>query len=583
MMRGLALLWCALAVFASTCVVAAPLPILLVRSDATQQYFASGKGDYTKILDAWRGYFNRSNTPYKEVNFSQLRQVASAAVLVLPSAVVLASAEKELLDQKISQGSSILGTWAAGVRDEQGQWLGYASVERWFKAKVLADVRPESEDRFLLPYGDTPLSLEIAAGKRIYLGKIADPMLRVQAAHGAGRYSVWARESYPAVRKLHALSYDESQGARRVYFGFPETAWLTAGPGLDQLVAGSLAWLARQPKLAKAAWPAPAEAAFFLEMDTEDKYDNALVFARHLEARQLRSTFYSVTEIALKSRATVLQLAQKHEIGLHGDLHVGFRGQTPAQQQERFTRQFAQMKELLQDTRTIRGFRAPLEDFDANTEQIMRASGIRHHVSGVNASEDLLPYFAQENGKTMDAESALLVMPRGLLDDINYVRMGISDPAHVGEVMQGALDDVVASRGLGLFSVHSQNFMPGGVLDRQVPGLLDAVVRAKGKIWFPTGSELEQWWRARERVQVSSKMGDQDRVEVRLKVLPGGGGAVKKLRLSLTLPRVGLKPVLENLPRSIGIAEISPIDAYRHGVVLDSLEPGDYQFSVRFR
>jgi hypothetical protein len=78
-------------------------------------------------------------------------------------------------------------------------------------------------------------------------------------------------------------------------------------------------------------------------------------------------------------------------------------------------------------------------------------------------------------------------------------------------------------------------------------------------------------------------MGDQDRVEVRLKVLPGGGGAVKKLRLSLTLPRVGLKPVLENLPRSIGIAEISPIDAYRHGVVLDSLEPGDYQFSVRFR
>ncbi len=583
MRRRLARLLCAVLLCMSAGVMAASMPVLLVRSEATQQYFAAGKGDYVKILDTWRGYFARSNTPFKEITFAQLRQLASPAVIVLPSAVVLAVAEKDVLEQKMAQGFSVLGTWAAGVRDEQGQWLGYANVERWFNAKVLADVRAESEDRFFLPYGDTPLGLDIPAGKRIYLGKIADPMLRVQAAHGAGRYSVWARESYPAVRKLHAVSFDESQTARKVYFGFPETAWLTAGPVFDQLVAGSLAWLARQPKLAKAAWPAPAEAAFFLEMDTEDKYDNALVLARHLDARQLRSTFYSVTEVALKSRATVLQLAEKHEIGLHGDLHTGFRGQTPAQQQERFTKQFAQMKELLQDTKNVKGFRAPLEDFDPATEQVMRAAGIRHHVSGVNASDYLLPFFGQENGKSLDPDSALVVIPRGLLDDINYVRMGISDPTHVGEVMQGALDDVVASRGLGLFSVHSQNFMPGGVLDRQVPILLDSVVRAKGKVWFPTGSQLEQWWRSRERVQVSSKTVDQERVEVRVKVLPGASGAIKKLRLTVTAPRTGLKPAVENLPKSAGGAEILPLDAYRYGVVFDSLDPGEYQFSVRFR
>jgi Polysaccharide deacetylase len=583
MRRALARLCCALVGFIAVCAFAAPMPILLVRSEATQQYFAAGKGDYAKILETWRAYFNRSNTPYKEVNFTQLRQHLAPAVLVLPSAVVLATAEKDLLEQKMTQGFSVLGTWAAGVRDEQGQWLGYANVERWFNAKVLADVRAESEDRFLLPYGDTPLTLDIPAGKRIYLGKIADPMLRVQAANGAGRYSVWARESYPAIRRLHALSFDESQKARKVYFGFPETAWLTAGPVLDQLVAGSIAWLARQPKLAKAAWPAPADAAFFLEMDTEDKYDNALVLARHLEARQLRSTFYSVSDVALKSRATVLQLAEKHEIALHGDLHVGFRGQPLAQQQERFSRQFAQFKELLQDTRNIKGFRAPLEDFDATTEQVMRAAGVRHHVSGVNASDDLLPFFSQENGKPLDSEAALVIIPRGLLDDINYVRMGISDPTHVGEVMQGAFDDVVASRGLGLFSVHSQNFMPGGVLDRQVPALLDSVVKAKGKIWFPTGTQLEQWWRVRERVQVSSKLAEQDRVDVRLKVLPGALGAIKKLRLTLTVPNSSLKPVLENLARGLGQTEVLALDSHRYGVVFDSLEPGEYQFSVRFR
>jgi Polysaccharide deacetylase len=559
------------------------MPILLVRSEATAQYFATGKGDYNKLLDTWRGYFTRSNTVFKEITFAQLRQQSVPSVLVIPSAVVLVGTEKELLEQKIAQGFSVLATWATGVRDEQGQWLGYGNLERWLHAKVEADIRADSEDRFLLPYGDTPLSLDIPAGKRIYLGKISEPMLRVQSANGAGRYSVWARESYPAVRQLHAVSFDERQNARRVYFGFPETAWLTAGPVLDQLVAGSLSWLGRQPKIAKAAWPAPAEAAFFMEMDTEDKYDNALIFAQHLESRQLRSTFYSVTEVASKSRPTVLQLAKKHEIALHGDVHTGFKGQPAAQQQERFSKQFAQMKELLADVREVRGFRAPLEDFDPQTEQIMRAAGVRHHVSGVNASDDLLPFFAQENGKKVDSESALLVIPRGLLDDINYVRMGISDPTHVGEVMSGALDDVVATRGLGLFSVHSQNFMPGGVLDRQIPGLLDAVVRSKGKIWFPTGSQIDHWWRARERIQLAVKPVDADRQEVRLKVLPGASGAVKKLRLTVVAPRTGVKPVLESASRSLGHTQVVALDAYRHALVFEALEPGDHQFSVRFR
>ena len=50
------------------------MQILLVRSEATQQYFATGKGDYNKILDTWRAYFTRSNTPFKEITFAQLRQ-----------------------------------------------------------------------------------------------------------------------------------------------------------------------------------------------------------------------------------------------------------------------------------------------------------------------------------------------------------------------------------------------------------------------------------------------------------------------------------------------------------------------------
>ncbi len=285
----------------------------------------------------------------------------------------------------------------------------------------------------------------------------------------------------------------------------------------------------------------------------------------------------------IRSYNLLKNLAKKHEIALHGDLHNGFKGQPVTQQQERFTKQFAQMKDLLADTSAVKGFRAPLEDFDSSTEQIMRAAGVRHHVSGVNASEDLLPFFAKENGKPVDAESALVVIPRGLLDDINYVRMGISDPGHVGEVMSGAFDDVVATRGLGLFSVHSQNFMPGGVLDRQVPALLDTVVRSKGKIWFPTGSQIDQWWRARERVQLTVKPVDADRQEVRLKVLPGASGAVKKLRLTLISPRQGLKPTVEGAARGTGQLQMLALDAYRHALVFETLEPGDHQFSVRFR
>jgi Polysaccharide deacetylase len=555
--------------------------VVLLRSETTVAAFTAGGSDYAKNLGIWREFFKRKNIKFRELPVTQLEQVV-AGVMVLPSAVALTPQERSLIDARLKNGVSLLGSWAAGARDAQFAWLGYGQIERWFGATVQADVRAESEDRFLLPFGETPLTMDTPAGRRIYLGKIAEPMLRVKSNHLAARYSVWARESSPAVRALGAVSFEEKDGARRVYFGFPEAAWLTAGERLDTLAASSIQWLLRQPQATKSAWPHPAQSAFFMEMDTEDKYDNALVFARQLEQRKLRSTFYSVTEIARQSQATLKALAEKHEIGLHGDVHDGFKGQPPAVQEERLNKQVSTLKSLLGQGWLLNGFRAPLESFDQATESALLRLGVNHHVSGVNASDEALPYFALDNGAKVPAEKALVVIPRVLLDDVNYVNMGISQAAQVASVMMAAFQDVVATRGIGLFSVHSQNFGVGSVLEQQVPQLLDAVVASKGAVWFPTGSQVQAWWRERERISLSvTTLPGHSGLKLRIEVAPGG---TRLLRVTLTAPTADSAPTLQNTPKLAAFgAKLIALDRFRHGLVFEHLAAGTHEFQVNFR
>jgi hypothetical protein len=513
----------------------------LYRSEATQKYFQNANGDYAKVLDAWRGFATRENIALKEVDQAQIKALKRDDVLVLPSAMLLTDLEKAVIDSFVSKGGALLATWASGGRDVKGDWLGYQWLKRMFDIDIVADIRQDSEERFLLPYGESLATSQLAAGKRMYLLKTAEPLLRAKAKHSIARYGDWTRSTHTPFASAAAIAANELKGSRRIWIGAPEASWAGAQNDMDKVLKDLLAWLHRQPTVTLASWPAPFQTAFFVEMDTEDKFENAAVLEKIFDDRGLRGSFYVLTSLAMKHPELVKRLATKHDIGFHADIHNGFKGLSAEQQDTRMRKMIADLKQIVGESNRAIGFRAPLESYDKTTEVMLRARGIRLHVADPGSSDSSLPVFSvSEPG--LSPEHALLVTPRTLLDDINYQQMGILKPGSVKQVLLENLQDKLMNRGLGLLSVHTQNFAPESVLAREVAALLDEALRLKNKVWLPSGDQIDAWWRGRARVQSGSTRLANGQIEI--SVSNAGTVSMPSTQLIVTAPNFDSKLVI---------------------------------------
>ena len=454
------LLAAALALWMS--VAGAAKPLVLLRSDITEAFFRGNGGQYDLVLAPWRQFFARAHLNVRELRTAELAAVKEPAVLILPSTVALSDDERAAIRARLAAGWSVLGTWAVGVRDGRGQWSGYDFIEELFGAAVEARVAG-ADEHFLLPYGETPITSRLSAGKRIYLLPTPEPLLRVRTKNGAARYGDWMRETSSPGALLPGVAFDERGGARRAYLGFIETTWGGAPAEIDKLLLGTLDWLAGTPLVIKAAWPYPYQAALLIEMDTEDKFENSVRFAAQLERYGLRGTFYSVTSEAARFPAVVKRLASRHEIAYHADVHDGFAKLAPARQDARLKAMIKQMSQLLPDVKAAGGFRAPLELYDNTTERLLRANGLRHHAASPDARDDALPGFSGAE-KGVPPGQALVVLPRTWLDDMNLLRTGKLKSDATQNMLGTSLEDTLNSRSFGLLSIHTQSFYAGGPL-----------------------------------------------------------------------------------------------------------------------
>jgi peptidoglycan/xylan/chitin deacetylase (PgdA/CDA1 family) len=549
----------------------AAAPVVLLRSDTTSAFFRAHGGDYERLLNPWRDLFARHGIQARELRAEELAAVKQPAVLVLASAVALSDAERRAIRARLAAGWSALGTWATGVRDGKGEWSGYGFIDELFAAQVAPDLAPGKDEAFLLPFGETPLTHALPAGKRIFLLKTSEPFLRVRARNAAARFGNYMREATQPGALLGAAAFDERGGARRAFFGFAEASWSSAQADVDALLLGTLDWLQRKPIVVKSAWPHPHQAALLLEMDTEDKFDNSVRFARQLERYRIRGTFYSVTSEARKFPAVVKRLASRHEIAYHAEVHNGFAKLARVEQDARLNTMIRQMASLVPDVTMATGFRAPLEQYDADTEKALRALGLRHHAASPASRDDALPGFSPaEPG--LPPDEALVVLPRTWLDDINLLTTGLLKGMPAEQMLLSSLQDTLAMRSFGLLSLHTQNFYPGGVLERVTPRLLQAIAKHGGLVWTAPGESIARWWRDRAAVEVSVRE-EPAALRIRLQV---ARGPVTNLRLVL-MPPGTQPPRLEG-----GQARLEKLDAQRWALVFAELRRGVKEVRVRF-
>jgi deoxyribodipyrimidine photolyase-like uncharacterized protein len=170
------------------------------------------------------------------------------------------------------------------------------------------------------------------------------------------------------------------------------------------------------------------------------------------------------------------------------------------------------------------------------------------------------------------------VLPRTQRDDINlyWEKLGVE------QTTQALIDDtdlVVENGGLGLLSVHTQNFDTSSVLYKALPAYLVNLKQRRNSVWLASASKVADWWRDRERFLVRSTFSGK-RLEIDVTVIgktPVTGGTV-----FIMLPQKDLLPTVQNTKTSGVKPTVTRVDSYRAAMVFSSLAPGNYSYQVTF-
>jgi peptidoglycan/xylan/chitin deacetylase (PgdA/CDA1 family) len=557
--------------------------VTLYASRHTARYLAAHGGSYEQLVAPWRTLLRDNKIAFRELSEPQQLDLSTPGVLILPSAIALDDKEREQIRAFLARGGSVVATWATGTRDGAGQWFGHGFVEELFGVRVHGEVTPDSEETFLMPSGESPVTHRLAAGRRLWIGKLAEKPLRLEAPQIAARYFDWARTVKNGVVN-GAIAYgerdDKHHGARWALLGFAETAWTFQPAEIGALIGDLLDWLQHRPAVALAAWPHPYRAANLIEMDTEHGFPNALRFAREMERGGFTATFYCLTSEAVKHPDVVHRLAKKHEIAYHADIHTGFKDRLPVDQAKRLDEMIGEMRTILGNTDKVTGFRAPTESYDATTEQLLVKKGITHHTADPSSTEVRLP-FLSKNGPGAPMQ-ALVVLPRTQRDDINYL-----ETAHNPETLARALiadfDLAVEMGGLALLSVHTQHYDPasdaGARMIAAMPKLIQHAAQQRERVWTTNGGAIAEWWRSRERVRVTSAR-HANRLEVNVTVAEPD--EVKRLAVLVMNPAADALPQVRTLKAGSPTPRVERLDPLRSALVFEALGPGHHSYMLTY-
>lgn len=552
--------------------------IYLLNSNRTRDYFSSAGGNYELILNQWHYYFQNRGIKYLDIHDNDLKSDLNPGVLILPSAVALGPEELEAIRAFEKKGGSVLATWATGARDGAAQWIGYDFLKEQFGIRIAGEISAQDSEKFLIISGESPVAFSLPAGTEVWLGldEIHERPLRVTGGDAiAGRFMDVVRTP-SAAPENEAIVYTERGTSRRIYFGFSESSWRFDQANIYKLLDDVLNWLRRRPDDYLSNWPYPYRAAQILEMDTEQGFPNAINFADMLNTNGFQGTFYSLTSVASLYPDIVKKLELRHEIAYHGDVHEAFKGQPRAVQSGRLDAMQQQLRPLVNDPSRLRGFRPPYELSDQVVESLLYEKGFGHILANSDNTRAMLPFISLSSPQ--DYRKGLIVLPRTQRDDMNFIKNGRSSQ-EMANIMDEDYDRAREFGGLGVLSVHSQNFEPGSAVATATAQFFAHIKASGNKTWVAPAGTIEAWWRERALIK-SSLTGEPKRML--LSVTVEDPGIHRKTAIVISNPVKGLQPEIRITKIGMVQPMIVPLDPYRTAIVFDPLEAGHYSYYLSY-
>ncbi len=439
--------------------------------------------------ERWRGWLAGAG--------ARMVAPADADVLVVPHAVCLGAELRAGIERHLRAGKGIVSVGLLGARNASCHPLPDTLL-----FALLGGGRPNAaplrsrggESHYAVVLGETALGAGIPPGSRLEIRSADQTVFR-----GPERSVFYTDYERTPVRHRDREWFDGAVARARVgpgrvaAFGFGMTEVV---PGWSEdiarrLAANAVAWAAGRPVVQVATWPEGKRAAAVVAQDVEADFGNARAAADVLDEAGIPATYFLLGDLARKNPWTTRRLVRGGEIGTHTDDHKALDRLTPQALDASLGLAKSEAEKL--SGRPVRGLRPPEERFDLETLRAWARVGGDYVFAANNtrsASPEMVPL----------GRDTLVLLARVVGDDFEVLeRAAIRDRGAMTRTMLREVDEVMAYRGIYMFSYHSQMFARDDLLP--VLRSLAGALRATPGVWVAQAGDVATWWRARAAVR----------------------------------------------------------------------------------
>lgn len=451
----------------------------------------SAPGQYRRELGHWTAEVER-------LGATRVQGAQGADVLVVPNAPCLGVPERRTIADHLRRGGGVVTTGLLGERDGQCVPLQDTLLVTLLGGPrgSVAPFRPKGgADYYVTVLGETLFGAALPPGARFSMSPANQLVFR--GADRAVYYSDYYRKpvQHGGERFYDGAVARARVGAGRVVaFGFNldvvAPGW--SRDGVRQIVGTAVQWAAGRPVAQLAPWPAGYRAAAVVAQDVEADFPNVAPALALLQRERMPGTFFVVGNLAERNPYITRDVARYGEVGSHTYDHRALDRFSDAEQHARLKLAMERTQRL--SGRPVIGLRPPEERFTLATLQAWADLGGKYVFAANNsraAGPEIVPV----------GPDSLVLLARVVDDDFELLsRDSVRDRGVMAQRLRDQLQNVVAYRGLYMFSYHSHMFAQESLLP-VVESLVKAL-RATPQVWVTEARTVAQWWRGRSAVKL---------------------------------------------------------------------------------
>ena len=424
---------------------------------------------------------------------------AGKDVLVLPAITSLDEAGRTALLRSVNAGTGVVVSGSPGSRTANGGALDHDLLQKLTGATAVETV---AQGVCSVTFaGGRYFSDRVPAGRRLELP--AQDLVVLQSK---------APDAFLSDHRLRplrgdspgdsALAVHTTRGAGRVvWFGFDETV-RPEHPydqqALEEYMAVSLRWAARQAVATRGAWPGDKASAALLAVQLDRDNEGAQALTDLVRQESLPATFFVGAPLARSSAALVKRVGGIGELASAGDSEEPLVGVPPQRQADRLRLAREQIEAV--SGKEVRGLSPPQGLVNAAVISAMNAAGYSYVIGDRSASQ-LVPDIVEFQ------KSALFPLQKAEVtkiywsgpDDLELLAETPGDP-----VPRWLNDFSLVQEMGGLYALLVHDDLLGASAQR---GNLTRIVTAlrSSPAWMATGGEITRWWSSRQKVEINLK------------------------------------------------------------------------------